>query len=150
MSTRPHPEAPTDERAEDGGTRRSSERLAWVLVFAVGLAGFLVGLWEFLVAPLDATPGFTADAAFFRAHLFFLLGFSFLGMSIAAVPFRRGERWSWYVLWSAPVVILGDAAMNYTAGGSIWPALLVLVALATLGLLLPYRVFFPRDAPGGA
>ncbi len=143
MATDTRSESTTDEPLAAGRTPRAYEEYAWVLVFAGGLAGFLVGLWEFFVGPLDTTAGFTADAAFFRAHLFFLLGFSLLGAVIAAVPYRRREQWAWYTLWVAPVVVLGDAAMNYDVGGTIWPVLLLLAALLALGLLLPVRIFLP-------
>lgn len=133
------PEAPPTEKIP-----RGYERYAWGLIAVAGIAGVLIGLWEFFVGPLDTTPGFTADPAFFRAHLFFLLGFSAFATALAAIPYRRGERWAWYVLWIGLIVVLGDAVMNYTAGGTVWPGLVLLSVLIVLGLLLPYRMFFPK------
>jgi hypothetical protein len=36
----------------------------------------------------------------------FMLAFGVLLMGVAAGPFRRGERWAWYVSWSVPLLLL--------------------------------------------
>jgi hypothetical protein len=68
-----------------------------------------------------------------------------LVLAIAVYPYRRGERWSWYVLWILPVefVVL---AVWFSIKLSLLSPLGVYGAFATLavaGLLLPYRRFFP-------
>lgn len=121
------------------------ERRAWVLLFGVGLVLFAVGVWEFLVGPLDPTPGFSAPPAFFRAHLFFLVAFGLIVMALAWVPYRRWEPWAWALLWLVPAVMVGDTLMNRSAGGTLWPSQLALALVAAAGLLLPARRFLGRS-----
>ncbi len=65
-----------------------------------------------------------------------LLGFNVLALVVILVPFKRHERWAWYVLWMLPLqwllqfLFLPDLAY------------LILAMLTTAGLMLPYSRFF--------
>lgn len=69
---------------------------------------------------------------------------------VATTAFRRGERWAWYVMLTLPfvpavdLVILG-AYKALTLRTIVWDV--YMLALATTGLALPYRAFFPNDVP---
>ncbi|MDV3244584.1 MAG: hypothetical protein LYZ66_05345 [Nitrososphaerales archaeon] len=143
---------------------------AWILILVVfgfwlfrGVAGLLgggslfsIGLknltgmdWNQIVS---AQPGF---ATFINGSLiessFFLIGFSLLGMAIARTSYRKGERWAWYVCWYLPLWYVSSiylVATNAEGAGATAPFLyffyLLLMIVTLLGLLLPYRKFFPR------
>ena len=56
------------------------------------------------------------------------------------IPFGRGERWVWYTLWMLPLLWLSLFALS--------PDLrlyLVLAIVTVVGLILPYRRFFPAE-----
>lgn len=69
-----------------------------------------------------------------------LLGMVVFGLAIILRPFRRGERWAWYVLWYYPVFFL----LHVIAFGTfIIDGILALIC--ALSLLVPYRKFFPKQ-----
>ena len=70
------------------------------------------------------------------------LGFGLLVTAMVAVPYRRGERWAWCVLWAVPAFMVGLLIHELEGGFVQMPA--TLLALSLAGLLLPYRVFFPH------
>ena len=76
------------------------------------------------------------------------LGFAILGISITLTGYRKGERWTWYASWYLPVFGLGwgatePAAILHLADLPPFFIPLLLIVMF-LGLLLPYRKFFPR------
>lgn len=64
---------------------------------------------------------------------------------VAAVPFRKGDKWSWYYCWLFPAFALTSVVRNSTAG-VMSVVLIDSVAgiLFAVPLLLTYRKFFPR------
>lgn len=70
------------------------------------------------------------------------LGFGLLVVAVAAVPYRRGERWAWFALWVVPAFMTGLLVHELEGDFVQMPALLLAISLG--GLLLPFRVFFPR------
>ena len=66
-----------------------------------------------------------------------IVGFELLALVMVLIPFRRGERWIWYTLWMLPVMW----GFQFVFSPDL--TLLMLAALATIGLLLPFRRFFP-------
>ena len=77
------------------------------------------------------------------------MGFGFLVLMLSLTAYRKGERWAWYVLWSVPVFFLGFAAIAMSIGPSasdLLPFITMFVILSLLGLLSPYRKFFPSKA----
>lgn len=72
----------------------------------------------------------------------FMLAMGVLLTGIVAFPYRRGEKWAWYTLWIVPVLLL--VQFLNSNGGLGWQFDLGLVPVTLAGLLLPYRMFFPR------
>ena len=70
-------------------------------------------------------------------------GLGLLWATLAFGPFRRGERWSWYVLWTMPLVF-GLGALLFFIDGAVGLGgfYVVQVLLALLVLILSRRVFF--------
>ncbi|HXX72079.1 MAG TPA: hypothetical protein VEI80_00155 [Candidatus Acidoferrales bacterium] len=65
--------------------------------------------------------------------------------TITVTAFRRGERWAFYILFLAAVGLLYATGDLYYGGGSTWPVYLILLAVDIVGLLLPFRTFFPKQ-----
>lgn len=145
---------------------RAYEKYAWILLFLSGLLVLIVSI--FIIgapAPIDITgvknlTGLTWEQivsqspAAARLTSYFIgqfgiaeAGFSILTMGISALGYRKGERWAWYVLCFVPIVWLGYVVTNLAVGGTFWIQAGVVLVLALLGLLLPYRKFFPKKQP---
>ena len=90
----------------------------------------------------------------------FMLVFAILAMAISVTAYRRGEKWAWYALWSFPGLFIGLITVDITAGATLTVLALVggrgvlqeglpilegMLILSLLGLLLPYRKFFPKS-----
>ena len=70
-----------------------------------------------------------------------LVGFNVLALILILIPFKRHERWAWYALWMLPLQWLSQFAFFPDL------AYLTLALLTTVGLILPYGRFFPREKP---
>ena len=138
------------------------QRYAWLVLFALAVLMCLLALYPIFAGPDEAefesstevvwselttaVPG-VAD---YVSRLIRLLGAGYLGFgllaaSIAWTAYKKGERWSWYVLWAMPLTF-GLAAIIFFVFEANELGLFYGAAalLAVLGLLLPLRVFFPR------
>ena len=138
---------------------KAYEKHAWILLFLLGLFGLTLGgnAIPGVLPPLTDITGLSWDenspqAMVALEHLRTVSQWIFFSaifiMVLAAVPYRRGERWSWFVLWALPVnLTIGaarDLALGYTGFFPLWwPFILILIIVALVGLLLPYRKFFP-------
>jgi len=147
---------------EEATVRRRLEEWAWVLLFLPGLGGAAFSLVFLFIGPTDLQTqelvGQTwaqwsaqqPDAARLAELGFGLAGVNgFLvgvfGMVIAAGPYRRGERWAWYLLSLFPVILLGSQYVNLKTGLGMDVDFPVLLAVMAAGLILPLRRFFgPR------
>ena len=71
---------------------------------------------------------------------------SLLLLAIILIPFRRGEKWAWYTLWLAPATLVGQGLWYSVYLGDFNEMLKYtgILTVALVGLLLPYRKFFPR------
>ena len=126
-------------------TEKAYEKHAWILFLVVGFVVLSVGSMDMILgASPDPAPQFTAPGPFVRATGVVLAALGVLIISMAGVPYRNGERWAWYALWLVPLFLLGLVLLQLSAGGSVWPIQLTIMVIAVLGLLLPYRKFFPR------
>jgi hypothetical protein len=76
----------------------------------------------------------------------FEASFGALVMVLAAIPFRRAERWAWLVLWILPLTMMGAIANAARVGASLGP-LPVFFAVSVLGLVLAAPRFFRRGSP---
>ena len=127
---------------------------SWFLLFLVGLS-FVYFAYDNLVVipgldPSDPDRGWvwlSTDPEvieyikfWFRNFGVWVLAVAVFVICISVTGFRKGERWAWYTLLYLPVHI-GIHMM-------IWPwaipILLVLMLMTLMGLLLPYRRFFPE------
>ncbi len=71
---------------------------------------------------------------------------SFLVLAITLTGYRRGEKWAWYTMWLVPALLVGQGLFNSVFLGDFKEMLqwIPITTLSLLGLLLPYRKFFPR------
>jgi hypothetical protein len=143
-----------------------SEKYAWVILAAIGVLTLVGGLPHALGFNTD--PG-TAEkiagvslaeleASNPRFHDLYDFYFRFGGLSdvawavllivISATKYRQGEKWAWYALWFLPILFLGSAGIVVSLGPpstDILPFITLFGLLSLLGLLLPYRKFFPKE-----
>jgi hypothetical protein len=145
---------------------KAYEKYAWIIISAVGLLTLVGGVPHALGYNTDpATAGSIAGMAlselkasnprffdlydwYFRAGGLSDMGFAFFVTVISSTAYRRGERWAWYALWSVPVFFLGHTAITMSvvpsSASGLLPYLTLFVVLSLLGLLLPFRRFFPK------
>ena len=144
---------------------RVYEKYAWIIFLALGLLWLVVGL----VAVFDPEGIFETDAqsvtdvpwselkasdpeaADFVIFVYGQMGlvkisWSFFVLVIALTGYRRAEKWAWYTMWSVPALLVGNALFSaiYIDDVSQTLQFIPIKALTLLGLLLPYRRFFPR------
>jgi hypothetical protein len=137
-------------------------KYAWILITILGVA-FIFDALVFLAGMNPDPPLFQSligqslssfnssfpDKAAAMTYLFHGLGLILLGIgiftiAISYVPYRKGEKWAWYIIWYLPIFLFLSTTANYADGGRAWPLSLVLLIVSLTGLLLPYRKFFPK------
>ena len=110
---------------------------AWLILFAAAALGIFGGVS--LMVPTNPTYQLPGVIWIIRAWGITWIGFNILALVLIVGPYRRGERWAWYALWLMPLLLVGyfvlspELAMN----------LVLAILTAALGLLLPYRRYFP-------
>ncbi len=136
-------------------------RRAWLLFFVLGVLAAIAGPFFFLLGiPPDPPspegftglsseeiaariPGMAGYVGSISTQLGnFMLTMGVLMAAIAAGPFRRGERWAWYVFWVVPLMVL--IQFLNSRGGLGWQFDLGLFFATIAGLLWPFRLFFPK------
>ena len=141
-------------------SEKAYEKYAWAIIFVFGLLGAiaspigLLGMPPNPPSPEDIT-GLTLDqiaskipgimgyiGSISRQLGNFMLAFGVLTMGIAAVPYRRGERWAWYISWIIPVLLV--IQLVNSNGGHLWQLDFGFIFFILAALLLPYRKFFPK------
>ena len=154
------------------GPERAYQRHAWMIFAAFGVSSVIAGIiilsGVLQVDPPSAerttgltlqqiaerVPGMDAYVSGLARQLGnFMIAMGVLLTAVAAVPFRRGERWAWYacsIMLLLVVVQLTNsfAIYNFTSGGFGWQLDLASIFIVLAGLLMPYRKFFPRPIPG--
>jgi hypothetical protein len=144
---------------------RVYEKYAWVILLALGLLWFVVGLYSvflpegvfetdvqavtnLLWSELKASSPAAADFVIFTYGLLGLLklSWSFFVLAITLTGYRRGEKWAWYTMWSVPVLLISNALFSAIFTGDVSQTLqfIPITIITLLGLLLPYRKFFSR------
>jgi len=145
---------------------RANEKYGWVVMLALGLLWLVVGLSQVFTPDvlmetdaqhimgmsLSELETLSPEAALFVGWLTGALGmlktsWSFLVLAITLTSFRKGEKWAWYTLWLVPVLLVGQGIFNSVFLGDINEMLqwIPITTITLLGLLLPYRKFFPKD-----
>src|SRR5690242_5698720 len=79
-------------------TQRTSVLFAfsWIALATIGVAILIFGLVVTAVPTSDDTP-------YLRALGVALIGMGLFGVLIAAMAYRRRERWAWFALWYYPL-----------------------------------------------
>ena len=70
---------------------------------------------------------------------------SLLVIAITLTAYRRGKKWAWYAMWLMPVVLVTQGIFDSVFLGDVNEMLkwIPTTIVSLLGLLLPYRKFFP-------
>lgn len=142
------------------------EKYAWILLFAIGVIIIVTAVPHAFGINTDPETvqrisGMTlnelkdSNPAFFNLYIFYFsfgglsdLAFAFFIIVISLTAYRKGEKWAWYALWFIPAYFIGCAAitMSIESSLSLLLPITMFVILSLLGLLLPYRKFFPSKA----
>lgn len=143
--------------------RGAIEKYAWVIMFMFGFLCLVAAPVNLFGAPPnppspegttgltlgemdDRIPGMGNYIAGISTQMGnFLLAMGVLLMGISAVPYRKGEKWAWFVSWTLPVTLLIQLANS--RGGLGWQADLGALVLVLAGLVIPFRKFFPARLP---
>jgi hypothetical protein len=142
------------------------EKHAWIILAAIGILTLVAGLPHALgfntdpataekvagmsLAELEAShPGvYGLYDLYFRFGGLSDMGWASLLIVISATKYRQGEKWAWYTLWFLPILFLGAAGIVMSLGPpstDLLPFITLFGLLSLLGLLLPYRKFFPKE-----
>ena len=70
------------------------------------------------------------------------MGFSLYATVVIAIPFRRGERWAWYISW---IPVIGFAYPILITQESYTVAYLIAAGVMALSLLLTRPAFFRKE-----
>jgi hypothetical protein len=141
------------------------EKYAWIIFFVIGAMTLVTAVFHALgintdPALVESIAGKSidtlksSDPMFFNLYNFYFssgglsdIGFGFLLTVTAATAYRGGQKWAWYAFWFVPAFFSGFAALSLTlpleSSSSMLPSLIVFIILSLVGLLLPYKKFFP-------
>jgi len=144
---------------------RAFQKYGWVAYLALGLLWLVVGLVQ-VFGPgellrtdaqlitdmswieLKASSPVATDLVRFHYGQMGLLktSWSLLVLAITLTGYRKGEKWAWYTLWLVPALLVWNAFLNVNFLGDVNQALqwIPITAISLMGLLLPYRTFFPK------
>jgi hypothetical protein len=142
------------------------EKYAWIVFLIIGVFVVVGGLPHALGFNTDPTlvqaiSGKTIDELkfsnpmFFNLYNFFFrggglsdLGFAFFLIVISLTAYRGGQKWAWYAFCFVPVYFLAWITLSSTlppeSYSSLFPPLIIIIVLSLVGLLLPFRKFFPN------
>src|SRR5262245_23328846 len=141
-------------------TEKGYQKYAWIIIFIFGLLAvitapiILLGKPPNPPSPQGATgltleqmearmPGVHGYISSISRQLGnFMLAMGVLVMGIAAVPFRKGEKWAWFACLILPVTVL--IQLINSQGGHGWQVDLAFVGVLLAGLFMPFRKFFPK------
>jgi hypothetical protein len=138
----------------------------WVWYLALGLLWLVVGLSQ-LFNPADlleddaqhitgmSLSELEASSPEATKLIFWLIqslgnlkiSWSLFLIAITLTGYRKGEKWAWYTLWLAPAILVCSAIFNTIFLGDVNEVLqwIPITTISVLGLLLPYRKFFPKQ-----
>ena len=145
---------------------KAYEKYAWTIFFVFGLLWVVASRTQLSGMPpnppsSEVTTGLTLDqlasrvpgimnyiAGVDRQMGNFMLTMGVLMMGIAGVPYRKGEKWAWYIFWILPVLLVIQTVNSFlsTPGGGLgWQLDFGFIFVLLAGLFLPYRKFFPKE-----
>jgi hypothetical protein len=78
------------------------------------------------------------------------ISWSLFILIITLTGYRRGEKWAWYTMLLAPILLVSDAVFSAVFIGDINQILqfIPITTITMIGLLLPYKMFFPKKPSG--
>jgi hypothetical protein len=141
------------------------ENYAWIVLLSVGLLWLVVGIvavyspegiFEADAQAVTNLPWTDLKASSPEASNFIIFVYGQMGLlkiswslfilAITLTGFRRGEKWAWYIMLLAPILLVSDAVFSVVFIGDINQVLqfIPITAITMVGLLLPYRIFFPK------
>lgn len=116
------------------------QKYAWILIAVIGVAFIFDGL-VFLAGVNPDPPlfqsligqslssfnsSFPEEAAamtcLFHGIGLFAVGLGIFTIAVSYKPYRKGERWGWYIVWYFPIVMFLSTIANYVDGGESWRA----------------------------
>jgi hypothetical protein len=114
-------------------------RVAWVclVIVSVGILGFGV---------ITVLPAVAGGNLLIVANGLASIGLGLFGGLIVLIPFRRGERWAWSVLWFYPVFWVVHLVAELPPGKDHIHQI-VFIVLSAAGLLLPVRDIIGAGRP---
>lgn len=119
---------------------KAYEKYAWVLLLATGVLGMTLAL-VLTFAPSTICNVCNPEVlGFVSALSTFWVGMNAFGLAITLKSYRSGEKWAWYTLWYFPAIFLIHSLFVPL------PHNILSVIMPVLGLLLPYRKFFPKHS----
>jgi len=146
-------------------TEKAYEKHVWIIFFVLGFLVAFASQGQLLgMSPnppsTEVTTGLTMEqiatripgildyiASIDRQLGNFMLGFGVLTMGIAAVPFRKGEKWAWYILWIWPVVLVIQTVNSFLStpgGGPGWQLDFAFIFVLSAALLISLPSFFAK------
>ncbi len=149
---------------------RVYEKYGWVIYLALGLLWLVVGLYQIFspdeligndvqrvtgmsLSELEASNPVAIELVRFVYGALgnLKINWSFLVLAITLTGYRKGEKWAWYTLWLVPVILVSMGIFNAIFFSDVNQSLesIPIVSISLLGLLLPYRKFFPRKPQSG-
>jgi hypothetical protein len=142
------------------------EKYTWIVFFVIGvlvLTGAIPHTLGFNTDPVlvQSISGQTinnlkvSSPMLFNLYNFYFrggglsdLGFAFFLMVISITAYRQLQKWAWYSFCFVPIYFLSWIGLSSTlpsaSQSSLVPPLMVFIILSLLGLLLPFRKFFPN------
>jgi len=142
------------------------EKYAWVAFLIIGVMVLVGAIPHTLGINTDPSlvqtiSGKTIDELkisnpmFFNLYNFYFsggglsdLGFAFFLIVISLTAYRQGQKWAWYAFWFVPAYFLAWIALSSTlpseSKSSLFPPLIMIIVLSLMGLLSPFRKFFPN------
>jgi hypothetical protein len=75
------------------------------------------------------------------------MNWSLFIIAITLTGYRKGEKSAWYAMWLAPAVLVCQAIFDAVYLGDVNEVLkwIPITTISVVGLLLPYRKFFPKQ-----
>lgn len=116
--------------------RNTPFKIAWGSLTIIGVAilvfGLIITIW-----PDSSNPSLS------QAMGVASIGMGLFGIMITVFPYRRGERWAWFILWYYPVFWSAHFLGGLPPGQDhIHQIIFIILSLASL--LVTMREFFPR------
>ena len=148
---------------------RVYEKYGWLWYLALGLLWLVVGLSQLFtpkvlleddaqyITGMSLSEFEVSSPEAFKLILWLYMGMGnlkaswlLLVIAITLTGYRKGEKWAWYTLWLVPTILVSSAIYNIYFNDDINEALpwIPITFLSIVGLLLPYRKFFPHPNPG--